>query len=118
MTKKSIVSVFVFGAMAFAASNRFKVDLSKNSVIDGKPIKAGVYELSMANGYAVFRQGRYSIEIPAHEEKEATKVDGNELLYDNKTELKAIYFGGTNTAILFGVPAAPDRATGEVSSLH
>jgi hypothetical protein len=116
MMKQILLSAVVFGAAAFAASNRFEVHLTQDSVIGGKPIQAGVYELSMANGYAVFRQGRHSIEFPAHEETDATKANQTELLYNNKTELEGINLGGTNVAILFGAAASPGSGASESSS--
>ena len=108
MTKKIVLSLVVFGATAFAGDNNFKVSLTKDSVIDGKAIQAGAYEVSMANGYAVFKHGSYSIQVPAREETEATKAAATEFLYTHQTELEGIHLGGTKTAILFGVATSPN----------
>lgn len=88
-------------ATAFAASNTFKINLSQDSVIEGKTFKAGDYKISMENGKAAIRQGKQSVEVPAREETGPNKVSSTELLYKDNTDLQEIHVGGTYTKIVF-----------------
>jgi hypothetical protein len=104
-----LVGLITLGATAFAASNTFKVNISQNSVIEGKTLKAGNYKISIENGNAVIKQGKETIEVPAREENEPNKVQSTELLYNDNSELHAIRLGGTHTSIVFE-GAAPMHA--------
>ena len=107
MKKRMLVSL-IAGACAtmFAASDSFKVTLLKDSVIEGKSVKAGDYRISMENGNAVLKQGKTSIEIPAREETRPNKASSNELTYQDPNNLQEIQRGGSNTAIVFEPAAA------------
>jgi len=101
MKKTLLLSFVALGATAFAASGTFKVNLTQDSVIEGKTVKAGQYKISVENGNAVLKQGKQSIEVPAREETEPDKVSSTELMYKDNTNLQAIRMGGTHTNIVF-----------------
>jgi hypothetical protein len=107
---KTLLASFVLAAgTAFAASNTFKVDIFQDSMVDGKTIKAGNYKITVENGNAVIKQGSQTIEVPAREENEQTRVASTELLYKDGTKLQQIRVGGTHTRIVFE-EAAPMQA--------
>jgi hypothetical protein len=87
--------------LAFAAGDTVKVNIFKDSVIDGKTIKAGDYKISMENGNAVLRHGKESIEVPAKEETGADKFSTTALTYRDNANLEEIDLGGTHTKIVF-----------------
>jgi hypothetical protein len=101
MKKQLILGFVALGATAFAASNTFKVHIFKDSVIEGKTLKAGDYKLSIENGNAVIKMGGESIAVPAREETQPNKAASTELLYVGDTNLQAISVGGTRTRIVF-----------------
>lgn len=101
-----ISSFLILGMSAFAASKTHKVDIEQDSVIEGKTVKAGEYKLSFENGNAVLRMGKQTIEVPAREETNPSKVSSDELTYEDNNKLEAINIGGTTTKIVFE-PAAP-----------
>ncbi|HWE52371.1 MAG TPA: hypothetical protein VG273_21425 [Bryobacteraceae bacterium] len=102
MKNKLVLGFLVFGATVFAAGNTYKVHISQDSVIEGKPVKAGSYKIVLENnGNAVLKDRQNSIQVAARAETEPHKVSSTELLYKNNTDLQGIRIGGTTTAILF-----------------
>lgn len=104
MKKTMTAGFLVLSATAFAASNTYKVEILKDSVIEGKTIKAGDYKVSMMNGNAVLKQGKEMIEVPAHEVNATEKPASTEVTYD-QNNIKEISFGGSHTKIVFDGPA-------------
>jgi hypothetical protein len=99
--KTTLIAGFVvLGATAFAASNTYKVEILKDSVIEGKAVKAGDYKVSIVNGNAVLKQGKEMIEVPAHEMTATEKPASTEVTYD-QNNIKEISFGGSHTKIVF-----------------
>jgi len=101
MKKRLLFGFLAIGVAAFAAGNTVKVNLTQDSVIDGKTFKAGEYKISIENGSAVLKQGKQSFDVPAREETEANKIASTELYYKNGTDLQEIRVGGTHTKIVF-----------------
>ena len=100
--KKTLLLSFVFvGATAFASSNTFKLNLTRDSVVEGKTLKAGEYKVSIENGNAVIKQGKETIEVPAREETEASKFPSTSMMYQDNGILREVSFGGTHTKIVF-----------------
>jgi hypothetical protein len=100
--KKTLLCGFVaLGTTAFATSNTYKVNLTMDSVVEGKTLKAGDYKITMENGNAVIKQGKNTIEVPARAETDATKISSTEVTYRDDNQVMEIRFGGTNTKIVF-----------------
>ena len=107
MKTKMLVGFMALGiTAAFAAKDTFKVNLVQDSIVDGKPVKAGQYKVALENGNAVMTHGKESIELPAHEVTTANKFESNELTYSNNINLEAIAVGGTHRKIVFGNAAS------------
>ena len=102
MKKTLLLSVMVFGATAFAASDKpFKITLTQDSIVEGKTLKAGDYKVSFENGTAMIKQGKDVIQVPAREENEAIKFESNSLVYQDDGKLSEVRIGGTHTKIVF-----------------
>jgi hypothetical protein len=110
MIRNLILTFVVSGVMVTsAASNKYHVHIFQDVVVDGKSIKAGDYIIEMQNNTAVMKQGKQTIEVPAHTESVTKKVDSTTLTStDNK--LEEIEIGGSRTKIVFG--AAPTTVGG------
>ena len=102
MRTKLLLTFIVGGVMIVsAASNKYHVNILDDVVIDGKSIKAGEYTIEMQNDIAVIKQGKQTIEVPAHTESAAKKVDSTTLRSTGKA-LEEIQIGGSRTKIVFG----------------
>ncbi len=102
MKKTLLLSFIALGATAFASSNNsFKMTLTQDSTVEGKTLKAGDYKVTFENGNATIKQGKDVIEVPAHEETEASKFPSTSLVYQNDDKLSEVRFGGTHTKIVF-----------------
>ena len=102
MKKTLLLSFMVFGAAAFAASDKpFKITLTQDYIVEGKTLKAGDYKVSFENGTAMIKQGKDVIQVPAREENEAMKFDSNSLVYQDDGKLSEVRIGGTHTKIIF-----------------
>ncbi len=111
MKTKLFAGFVVFGAMAFAASNTYKVDVAQDSLIEGKTLKAGQYKITVENGTATLKHGKDTIQVAAKQVTETSKVPATELLYQNGNTLQEIRLGGSNTSIVFDA-AAPSNKPG------
>lgn len=100
MKRTVLLSFFAIAATAFAASNTYKVNLTQDSVVEGKTLKAGDYKVSVENGTATFKQGKQSVEVPARVENETNKIPSTEVTYTNNTQLQEIRVGGTHAKIV------------------
>jgi len=99
--KTLLLSFVVLGSMAFAAGNTVRVNLDRDSVIEGKTVRAGNYKISVENGNAVLSHGKESIQVPAREEAAPNKFPSTELTYKGTADLQEIDLGGTTTRIVF-----------------
>jgi hypothetical protein len=107
MTKTLLLSLVALGATAFASGNNtFKLNLTQDSVVEGKTIIAGDYKVSFENGNATLTRGKQSIEVPAREENAASKFPSTSLVYQSANNLSEIRFGGSHTKLVFGGAAA------------
>jgi hypothetical protein len=101
MKKTLLLGIIAVGA-AFAAGSTVKVNIFRDSTVEGKALKAGDYKISMENGNAVIARGKQTIEVPAREETDANKFDKTELIYNgDASSLREIAVGGTHTRIIF-----------------
>ena len=61
-------SLMVEPMLATAATKGYRVEIFKNSVVEGKSLKTGQYRIEVQNDMAVITQGKQTIEVPAHSE--------------------------------------------------
>ena len=107
MKKILLTFVTVGTMMAASATATYKVSLFKDSVIDGKQVKAGDYKLELQNNMAILKHGKETVEVPAREETAPSKFSVTEIQYSNNNDLQEIRIGGTNTKIVFAADTAP-----------
>lgn len=102
-TVRTLLLAFIVGGtmVVSAASNKYHVHLLEDVMVDGKAIKAGEYTIEMLNNIAVIKQGKQTIEVPAHAESLEKKVDST-TLRSTGNKLEEIQIGGSRTKILFG----------------
>lgn len=102
MLEKMLLSSMIVGVMrAMAATNGYHVEIFEDSVVEGKSLKTGEYRIEMQNDMAVIKQGKKTIEVPAHSESVTNKFPATEFLYDND-KLQEIDLGGSRVKIIFG----------------
>ncbi len=101
MKKTLLLSFVVFGVSAFASSNNHKMTLTQDSNVEGKALKAGDYKVTFDNGMATIKNGKDTIEVPAHEQNETYKYSSTALEYQNDGKLTAVQFGGSHTRLVF-----------------
>lgn len=102
MFKKILLSSMIVGVMlATAATNGYRVEIFQDSFVEGKLLKAGEYRIEIQDDMAVIKQGKQTIEVPAHGESVTDKFPGTELLYDND-KLQEIHVGRSRVKIVFG----------------
>lgn len=100
--KKTLLSLLLGGVMvASAAVASFRVSVLRDSMLDGKQIKAGDYKVEVENNMATLKRGKEVIQVPAREETAPSKFEVTELQYSNDNDLQEICIGGTNTRIVF-----------------
>jgi hypothetical protein len=111
MLRKLLLSSVTVGVIgATAASNGYHVQIYQDLVVEGKSIKAGDYTIEMQNNIAVIKQGKETIEVPAHMEAATNKFANTEMEYlGNK--LQEIHVGGSRTKIVFGGDKATANGT-------
>jgi predicted ThiF/HesA family dinucleotide-utilizing enzyme len=85
---------------AIAASNTYRVQIAQDSLVDGKTLKVGDYKIELQNNLAVIKQGKQTIEVPAHSESVTKKFATTEIEYINN-EIQVIHVGGSRTKIVF-----------------
>jgi hypothetical protein len=93
--------VIVGVTLGSAATKGYRVDIFEDSVVEGNSLKAGEYRIEMQNDVAVIKQGKQTIEVPAHLESGTNKFSATQLLYDNGKMLE-IHLGGSRVTIVFG----------------
>jgi hypothetical protein len=99
------LSFVALATTVFAGDQTYRVNFPQDTVVAGKSLKAGQYKVSIDGGNATLKQGKESIQVPAHEEAATRKADSNVLVYGEGQNLKEIRLGGTQTKIVFGDPA-------------
>jgi hypothetical protein len=101
MPNRLLLSFITVGVMVVAAaSNTYRVHIYQDSVINGKSIKAGDYKVALENNMAVLKQGKQTVEVPAHAESAPSKFASTEIEYSNNA-LQEIHIGGSRTKIVF-----------------
>ena len=110
MIRKLLLSYVVVGVIvASAADNRYRVKIPQDSMVAGKTLKAGDYKVEVQNNIAVIKQGKETIEVPAHTESVTKKFASTEIEYTSD-KIQEIHVGGSRTKIVFGAADATTSA--------
>lgn len=103
MTKQILIS-FAFAALSVASAATFKISFVEPSVVKGKELKAGEYQLSVKDNSVVISQGKKLVEVPAKVENSNKKFERTRVLYNEnngKLTVQEIELGGTTTKLTF-----------------
>jgi len=87
-----------------ASAATFKVSFVEPSVVKGKELKAGDYQLNVKENSVVIVQGKKQVEVPAKVENTNRKFDRTRILYNEnkgKFSIQEIEIGGTTTKLTF-----------------
>ena len=104
MFKQTLIS-FAIAALSIASAATFQVSLIEPSVVNGKDLKAGDYQLDVKeNSVAILKGKKLQVEVPVKIENTQTKYGRTEVLYNEnkgKYSIKQIELGGTTTKLTF-----------------
>lgn len=101
---KQIVTSFAFVALSVASAATFKVSFVEPSVVKGKELKAGDYQLNVKDNSVVIAQGKKQIEVPVKVEDSHQRYERTRILYNEnkgKFTIQEIELGGTTTKLTF-----------------
>src|SRR5580700_3046299 len=107
---KLILTSFALVALSVASTATFKVSLLEPSVVSGKALKTGDYQLEVKNNSVVLsKDDKQQVEVPVKIEDTHQKYDHTRVLYienKGKFSIQEIELGGTTTKITFdsGIP--------------
>jgi hypothetical protein len=99
------VLAFAFVAFSVASAATYKVSFVEPSVVKGKELKAGDYQLNVKqNSVVIVKNNKQQMEVPAKVEQTGPKYDRTRVLYNErngKFSIQEIELGGTNTKLTF-----------------
>lgn len=102
---KQVLTSFAFAALSVASAATFKVSFLEPSVVKGKELKAGDYELNLkANSVVIEKNNKQQVEVPARIADTHTKYLHTRVLYNEhkgKFTIQEIELGGTTTKLTF-----------------
>ena len=101
---KQVLTSFAFVALSVASAATFKVSFVEPSVVKGKELKAGDYQLNVKDNSVVIAQGKKQIEVPVKVEDSHQKYERTRILYNEnkgKFTIQEIELGGTTTKLTF-----------------
>ena len=99
MLKKFIFCLTTVATVsAFAAS--YHVQLFDNSVVNGKNLTPGEYNVELKDNSVVLKHDNDLTEVPAKTEIAAHKFARTKVRYNGKHEVQEICIGGTNKKIV------------------
>jgi hypothetical protein len=95
-------SVLLFTGAVFAKTHTIRLHLPTQ--VGGEELKPGSYRLEIADGKAVFFDGRQRVEAPVSLKESDQKFSKDSARYidaDGKMKVREIRFGGTTTRVVF-----------------
>jgi hypothetical protein len=103
MSKRILFLSLISLAAVSAAdkADKFGVNLYQPVVVNGTAFKAGDAKVEVADGKAIFKQGKLSAAVPVKVETGGDKFANTRIGYNADHQIKDIYVGGTNKHILF-----------------
>jgi predicted RNA-binding protein with TRAM domain len=104
MFKRTLIS-FTLAALSAASAATFPINLIQPTVVNGKELKAGDYQLEVKDNSVVIVKGKKpQTEVPVKIENTNTKYERTQVLYgdsNGKFSIKQIELGGTSTKLTF-----------------
>ena len=104
MTKKILIS-FALAALSVASAETFRVTLFAPTVVQGKQLKTGDYQLTVKDTTVVMVKGKTKVEVPAKVVNTTEKkFDQTRIFYSEdkgKYSIQEIEIGGTRTKLMF-----------------
>ena len=102
---KQILISFAFVALSVASAATFKVSFVEPSMVKGKELKAGDYQLNVKdNSVVIVKNNKQQVEVPAKIENTNQKYSRTRVLYNEnkgKFTIQEIELGGTTTKLTF-----------------
>jgi hypothetical protein len=99
---KKLMFGFTTIAVMAASAASYNVSFSRDTQIDGKPLKAGDYKLELKDNTAVLKHNKDLIEVPAHVETGERKFSNTMIRLGKDGDVQAISLRGTTTRVVFG----------------
>jgi hypothetical protein len=99
--------VFAFATLTLAvasAANRYTVQISEKSEINGQVLKPGEYQLEMKDNHAILKNGKTVVEAEARVETQDKKFAETTVRYTSgepNAKIDEIRLSGTTTKIVF-----------------
>ena len=99
--------VFAFATLTLAlasAANRYTVQITEPSVINGQAIKPGEYKLELKDNHAILKSGKTTIDTQAQVENQDRKFAETSIKYTptgSTAQIDEIRLGGTSTKLVF-----------------
>src|ERR1022692_103097 len=115
------VLTFAFAALSVASAATYHLSLVEPSVVKGKELKAGEYQLSVKeNSVVIVKNNKQQMEVPAKIENTNQKYSRTRVLYNEnkgKFSIQEIELGGTTTKLTFdsGVQTGGGEKVGQAS---
>ncbi|MGC9947227.1 MAG: hypothetical protein ABSF64_12735 [Bryobacteraceae bacterium] len=104
---KQILISFAFVALSVASAATFKVSFVEPSMVKGKELKAGDYQLNVKdNSVVIVKNNKQQVEVPAKIENTNQKYSRTRVLYNEnkgKFTIQEIELGGTTTKLTFDI---------------
>jgi hypothetical protein len=104
MLKRTLIS-FAIAVLPIASAATFPVSFIEPTVVNGKELKAGDYQLDVKENSVVIVKGKkQQVEVPAKIENTNQKYGRTQVLYNQdkgKFSIKQIELGGTSTRLTF-----------------
>lgn len=102
---RQVLTSFAFIAVSVASAATFKISFVEPSVVKGKELKAGDYQLNVKeNSVVIVKNKKDQVEVPAKIEDMHQKFNRTRVLYnekDGKYSIQEIELGGTTTKLTF-----------------
>jgi hypothetical protein len=99
------VLTFAFAALSVASAATYHLSLVEPSVVKGKELKAGEYQLNVKeNSVVIVKNNKQQMEVPAKIENTNQKYSRTRVLYNEnkgKFSIQEIELGGTTTKLTF-----------------
>lgn len=99
--------VFAFATLTLAlasAANRYTVQITEPSQINGQVVKPGEYKLELKDNHAILKNGKTVIDTQAQVQNEDKKFAETTVRYttgEPNAQIDEIRIGGTSTKIVF-----------------
>jgi hypothetical protein len=87
------------------AATTYDLSLTSPTWVGGQELKPGSYKLEVADGKAIFKSKKSTVEVPATVQEGEKKFSANELSTNDK-KLTEIRVGGTKMKVSIGEGAA------------